>query len=102
MWTGCGITPLHRAAEGGHVSVCNLIIPHLKDKNPKDYDGRTPLYLAAQNGHLEVCRLIIDNIEDPALKNPHNNYGRTPLDAAASRDIYFHRKSKLFRHLNLK
>ena len=57
---------------------------HLKDKNPRDYDGRTPLYLAAQNGHLEVCRLIIENIEDPELKNPHNNYGRTPLDAAAS------------------
>ena len=83
---GCGITPLHRAAENGHVSVCELIMSHLKDKNPRDYDGNTPLHSAAQKGHFELCCLILENIKiDTDLSNLNNSYGKTPLDLARRR-----------------
>ena len=83
---GSGITPLHRAAENGHVSVCELIMSHLKDKNPRDDNGNTPLHSAALKGHFELCRLILDNIKlDQDLSNLNNNVWKTPLDLACRR-----------------
>ena len=63
-----GGTPLHEAADNGHLEIVKLIMGHVKDKNPamKHY-GTTPLHYAAEKGHLEICRLIIQNVEN---KNP--------------------------------
>ena len=49
-----GMTPLHRAAEYGHLDICKLIIQNVEDKNPPSNDRSTPLHWAAENGHLEV------------------------------------------------
>ena len=79
-----GGTPLHIAAENGHLSVCKLIIPHLRDQNPpRRYNyGRIPLHLAAINGHFDVFKLFFENI-----KNPKNQFweGETPLHLAAEK-----------------
>ena len=73
-------TPLHWAANEGHLEVCRLIIANVQDKNPADHWGQTPMHLAAGGGHLEICRLIIKNIQD---KNPAEDNGNAPLHMAA-------------------
>ena len=65
-----GGTPLHGAAEGGHLELCKLILSaeNVVDKNPVcDHIGVTPLHLAAVKRHYEVCELIIQNV---IVKNP--------------------------------
>ena len=78
-----GRTPLHWAANNGHVGVCKLIIDCTSNKNPVEIkdDRNTPLHYAAYYGHLEVCKLIMNNVTD---KNPANRYeGETPFHFAA-------------------
>ena len=78
-------TPLHLAAEGGHLGAYHLIMENVINKNPLGmisdaitctymkrenfhaFHEATPLHLAAKNGNLAVCKLIIENIFD---KNP--------------------------------
>ena len=43
-----GDTPLHYAAEFGHLEVCQLIIQSVDEKNPKNNEGSTPLHFAAR------------------------------------------------------
>ena len=52
----------------------------IKNKNPKDDQGKTPLHNAAQYGYLDVCKAIMEKIKD---KNPKDDNGRTPLHNAA-------------------
>jgi hypothetical protein len=47
------VTPLHKAAEGGHQEVAQLLIDAGCKVNPKDNRGRTPLDLA-QNEKMKV------------------------------------------------
>ena len=76
-----GKTPLHRAAENGHVEVCKIIMDSIADKNPKAGNGRTPLHVASENGHLEVCKLIVAQVSD---KNPKCEGSVTPLHEATN------------------
>ena len=54
--TKYGATPLHYAANGGHVKVIKFILSKIDKINP-DYDGATPLHEAAAQGHLTVSWL---------------------------------------------
>ena len=38
-----GLTPLHYAAEAGHVEICKLIMKNLVNKHPSCLNGSTPL-----------------------------------------------------------
>ena len=53
-----GLTPLHHAAESGHVEVCKLIMENVIDKNPHCLKRSTPLSRAMNNGKSEVCQLF--------------------------------------------
>ena len=53
-----GWTPLHYAAESGHLDVCKLIIANVDDKNPINIFGETPKYAAKLNNHVEVVELF--------------------------------------------
>ena len=64
----------------GHLSICQLIVDNVDDKNPKSNDGLTPLHCAAAYGHLSVCQLIFESVDD---KNPNDHDGWTPLHWAA-------------------
>ena len=56
-------TPLHLAAENGHLEVCELIIGQFVEKvsihiNPPNLYGKTPLQKALLHGHDRVYQLI--------------------------------------------
>ena len=55
-------TPLHTAADKGHLEICKIIIKKLKPKerNTKDIIGRTPQHFAAKNGFLAILKLMFD------------------------------------------
>ena len=55
-------TPLHWAAENGHLAMCSLIVTSVEEKNPQDAFQNTPLHCAAMYGHLEVSRFMISKI----------------------------------------
>ena len=72
-----GWTPLHVAAQKGHLQVCMLIMDNLDNKNPGDDEGWTPLHWAAQNNHLKIFISIMDNIA--VNKNPGDHENWSPL-----------------------
>ena len=75
-----GWTPLHSAAQNGHVEVCRLILDGLAwdRRNPVDRDGYSPLRLAAEQGRLEVLRLLQEEsaVEEPAAAAAMQQLGR--------------------------
>ena len=75
-------SPLHIAAEQGHLEFCKYIIEKTKDSNPKREDGITVIHMATLSGSREICELIINNLED---KNPADNKGTTPFHIAAEK-----------------
>ncbi len=71
-----GNTPLHYAADGGHVDVVTLLLEKrrderglrkkfnkLKTEEMRNNDGFSPLHLAAQGGHLEVVQALYQYTE---------------------------------------
>ena len=72
-------TPLHRAAQQGHLEVCWILV--LSSFSHKDIDesGNTPLHLAASNGHKRVVKFLIDIGADTSAQNIFHN---TPYDVA--------------------
>ena len=57
-------TPLHEAAECGHLEMVKHITKHLENKNPPDNGGITPLHLAAEHGHLDVFKYLEKFLDD--------------------------------------
>lgn len=54
-------TPLHLAAQNGHVEAVYFLGEELgADVNAKDRNERTPLHLAAKYGHRETVTLLQD------------------------------------------
>ena len=80
--TNIGSTPLHNAAQKGHLDVVEyLITQHKCDTMCKDNQGSTPLHNAAQEGHLDVVEYLITQHKcDTMCKD---NQGSTPLHNAA-------------------
>ena len=63
-----GKLSLMEAVQDNRMDICQLILEHAEEKNPKRYrNGTTPLHVAAYNGYLDICCLIMDQAED---KNP--------------------------------
>ena len=65
-------TPLHYAAENGHLSVVEYLVNHRADINA--YTSRwdpsgTPLHLAATNDHFRVVEYLVNQKADINAKN---------------------------------
>ena len=78
-----GYTPLHSAANKGHLDVVKYLVQRIQNKNPKSgiqWYERTPLHQAAWNGHLNVVRYLLEIV--PQDKDLKSSSGKTPSDYA--------------------
>jgi len=52
------MTPLHYAAQEGHLSVVEYLVHQKADLKAEDYYGHTPLILASENGKSNVVEFL--------------------------------------------
>ncbi|XP_034968657.1 histone-lysine N-methyltransferase EHMT1 isoform X5 [Zootoca vivipara] len=78
-------TPLHAAAESGHIDVCHMLIQAGANIDTCSQDQRTPLMEAAENNHLETVKYLI---KAGALVDPKDVEGSTCLHLAAKKGHY--------------
>jgi ankyrin repeat protein len=55
-----GVTPLHRAAAGNHVEVCEFLVQSKANINAVDRYLETPLKRAVYNGHVDVLIALLE------------------------------------------
>ncbi|MEE4639780.1 MAG: ankyrin repeat domain-containing protein, partial [Wenzhouxiangella sp.] len=72
-------TPMHWAAQYGHVGVIQTLLEHGEDINARDSHDRTPLHWAAASGHENLVKMLLENGADRAVRNRD---GLSPLDLA--------------------
>uniref|UniRef100_UPI00358FF7E5 histone-lysine N-methyltransferase EHMT2-like isoform X3 n=1 Tax=Myxine glutinosa TaxID=7769 RepID=UPI00358FF7E5 len=75
-------TPMHAAAEHGHVEVLHILIQAGGNIDPPNDDLRTPLLLAAENNQLEVTKYLI---KAGASLRQKDDEGATCLHLAAKK-----------------
>jgi ankyrin repeat protein len=71
-----GRTPLHHAAERGHIEVASILLDAGADIDAREEDDETPLHYAAWRSQLAVGRLLVARGTDVEARN---HWGRTPL-----------------------
>jgi ankyrin repeat protein len=59
-----GWTPLHWAADKGHIEIARLLLQNGAEVNVRSNGGWTPLYWAAENGHIDILHLLVENGAD--------------------------------------
>ncbi|RLU18410.1 hypothetical protein DMN91_008767 [Ooceraea biroi] len=74
-----GFTPLHKAAEMGHLDLVNFLLEYGADINARNDKDWTPIHGAALNGHLEIVNTLILKGADV---NAELIMGCTPLHCA--------------------
>ena len=52
-------TLLHKAAQIGDCSICDLLISRGANVNMEDAHNQTPLWIAANEGHADICNVLI-------------------------------------------
>jgi len=76
-----GYTPLHVAAEKGHLEVVKILIQNGAVVDARDEEMNTPLLLAVRNnGTLDVVKSLVEHGADILAKN---NRGAMPLKSAS-------------------
>jgi ankyrin repeat protein len=75
-----GITPLLKAARGGHIGITRSLLAHGRgDVDARDGDGHTALLWACHRGHADAVLLLMEAGADTRIAKRR---GRTPLDVA--------------------
>ena len=79
-----GYTPLHWAADRGHLNVVRYLLGSGADINERAESGYTPLHQAAKAGQLNVvCYLLENGADIDARANQSYYYEATPLNVAS-------------------
>jgi len=71
-----GRTPLHLAAEQGHVDVASMLLDAGAAVDAGEEDGETALHYAAWRSQLAMGRLLVERGSNLEVRN---RWGRTPL-----------------------
>ena len=79
-----GWSPLHEAANRGHVNVARELLKSGAKVNMTGLDSVTALHDAAVNGHESMISLLLRYGADPSLKTATN---KTALDLAVSPQV---------------
>ena len=69
-------SPMHVAADRGHLDLCKFIATVTKERNPQCQNKWTPIYFAYQAGHSQVLNFLCEEILD---KNCKTDIGLSPL-----------------------
>ena len=69
-------SPIHIAAERGHLEVVKILVPLASNSNFPDEYGWTPIHYAAGAGHIQVVKILAP-LADNA--NAPNELGKTPI-----------------------
>ena len=69
-------SPIHIAAERGHLEVVKILVPLASNSNFPDEYGWTPIHYAAGAGHIEVVKILAPLADNP---NAPNKLGLTPI-----------------------
>ncbi|CAK9293553.1 unnamed protein product [Gordionus sp. m RMFG-2023] len=75
-------TPLHLAAEGGHIAIIKLLIEAGASPKEENKDGYTPLHLAAKYGRTQVLQTLT-SYSPSVLMLVSSTSGLNPLHVAA-------------------
>ena len=75
-------SPIHAAAQLGHLKTVRVLIESGVDKDAKDFLEETALHKASSNGHLEVIELLLQAGADPSVSGM---YGDLAIDQALPR-----------------
>lgn len=62
-------TPLHAAAEKGHVEVVQFLLQREADMDARDKDGNIPLHLSTENKQTRVTQVLLENGNFPDTTN---------------------------------
>ena len=54
-----GYTPLHVAANYGHIEIARILLKSGAGVNTADSDGKAPVNLAAVSGHIEIIQQLL-------------------------------------------
>ena len=73
------LTPLHIAAEKGHIEFVKMLVKYGAKVNVLTNKYESPLHLAARNGHYEVSEFLAKN---GAILDAKNYNKKTPTDVA--------------------
>eukprot|EP00931_Biecheleriopsis_adriatica_P047660 TRINITY_DN27496_c0_g2_i1.p1 TRINITY_DN27496_c0_g2~~TRINITY_DN27496_c0_g2_i1.p1 ORF type:complete len:186 (+),score=32.56 TRINITY_DN27496_c0_g2_i1:24-560(+) len=82
-----GSTPLHEAAYGGHLEVCELLLAARAEANEQDKWGASALHHAASRGHQAVVQLLLAHKADVNAMNYQSRMPMDLADASGHRDI---------------
>jgi len=63
------MTPLHWAANNGHLSVVEYLVNQKADINAKNNVDWTPIHYAARDGHLSVVEYLVNQKADINAKD---------------------------------
>ena len=72
-------TPLHVAAQEGHLDIVNLLIMHGADIDAKDLLRMTPLHWAVERGFTDIVEALLGSGADPECEN---KFDKTAIDIA--------------------
>jgi len=80
-------TPLHIAAEKGHLEIIKGLLKFGAIIDSKDKYGRTALHIASNEGHVQIVTALLEHGSDINIMSEDN---RTPLDFAGAHNFDLH------------
>lgn len=75
-------TPLHGAAQLGHLAVCRCLLEAGADPNVRNFLDETALHKASAGGYTEIITLLLESGADPLIPEM---CGELPIDQALPR-----------------